>query len=107
MNLQSIRLLMESADAFHGRQFTRDQVRDIADLLIRQQTVLNNYEFMLNETRNMLASYMNEYGDELFNELKDEGIVEGEVVEDEENVSEVDGPSNETGRMDPSVEEEE
>lgn len=96
--LDTLQLLNESASKFHGRTLDPMAVRYLA-------SYIQNLQLMLLGADNLLAAYVNEYGDELLLELAGEGeeFLEGIIVEGEKE----NGLDNETVGLDAQAEEEE
>ncbi len=83
--MDTVRQLFDKANVNHGWTLMPSQVRALV-VFIQQLDVTLADAFAKNESvdeiTNMLSAYMNEYGEELYNELlaNIEAVVEGEVV---------------------------
>ncbi len=102
----TVRQLFDKAQMNHGWTLMPTQVRSLV-LFIQQLDATLTDAFAKNdsvdEITNMLAAYVNEYGDRLYNELL---AVEGEVI-DADAIEEEDRFTNEGGRVDAQIEEQE
>ncbi len=98
------RMLMSAAENGKGVSLTPSACRQVANTLVEQSRAGQELLNILMPTDNMLKAYVNEYGDELLNELlEDGGVVEGELVNDEE--TEETGLAGENDGLDSSEEE--
>ena len=90
----------QAAQGKRGRVMGEREVRHVATYIVGLTEGIMELENRLAVSANMLAAYINEYGEELMETLLTEDVVEAEVVNaDEENESVDEG----TG-MDASVE---
>lgn len=97
--INTIQLLMDSANAGHGRELTPLQVEHVARYIMTYERAADDLYTRVMELDSLIAAYVNEYGDELlkeFVEVEDGIIVEAEVE-----------PAGEDERLDASQEGEE
>ena len=106
--MDTVRQLFDKAKVNHGWTLMPSQVRALVMFIKQIDTTLTD-AFAKNESvdeiTNMLAAYVNEYGEELYNELL-ENIVEGEVVDADEDETKI-GQTSERAGVDAQVEEQE
>ena len=111
--IQTLNDLFDAATAARGQVLDQRKVRMVASYINNLTQGIEVKDIMITGCDNMLAAYMNEYGEQLYETLLEE--VEAEVAfEDAEVVvnGDDDTPStnrwdNEGGRVDSSHEEEE
>lgn len=106
-----VQLLRQSAEAGRGRQLTADQIEYLLGTMGRMAYDRHRAIQWAESGEFALSAYINKYGElsqEEIEELGDvpEDIVEGEVVSDDEETTEVGQPSEGVG-MDSQVEEQE
>jgi len=89
--IRAVQLIMDSANAGSGRELGFMQVQDLARYIITYERASEDLYEKLMDTETMLAAYVNEYGNELYDELLKDVIVDGEVIEESETGSDDEG----------------
>lgn len=97
----AMQLLFDAANAYHGRTFQPSQIREIASVVMGMDREIGR----LMQVENLLAAYLNEYGEDLMDDLV--GIVEGEIEDgDESETTLPEGQVSEEDGVHPQVAEE-
>lgn len=85
----TIQTLMNAANANHGRVLDAPSVQNVCRYIMAMEAASNELFVRTTQAENMLNAYMNEYGDELFDQLAPgewfgQEVVDGEVVDEDE-----------------------
>lgn len=97
--------IFDQANNNHGMTLTPLQVREVAGTLMNIAKDLQILQQSISGAEYIMSAYIEEYGDELYNELVE--AVEAEVVDDESEDSEETGQASETDGLDSPPEREE
>ena len=81
-----IELFWQAAQGKRGRVMGTREVMLVATYISGLTEAVISLENQVASIQNMLAAYVNEYGEDLFNTLTNAPIIEGEIVDDQANV---------------------